>query len=458
MRIEQLTQEHKLKLALARSVSAARYHSLLKKFHGNVKMALKEVDGVNGTGEYGARGVIKKESLEAELADMRRQKIELVFYGEAKYPRRLMQLADAPPVLSLKGKVELLAREDAIVAIVGSRRATLAGRVFAKKLAYDLCQMGQVVVSGLASGIDREVHLGSVYHGTIAVLGCGLNIVYPMENEELYKEITKHGLLISEYGINQPVKRESFPQRNRIIAGLCWGCVVVEAKKSDGGMTGSGSLITAKYALELGRELFAVPGHPLDLEAKGCNALIKEGAILTEGVDDVMSEYYKLGGISNMLELNNMNSDRESESVNDYVERTRTDDCIGNKNITEWYNGDKCITSDEMNTDEYDEEEELKYVKYCQDKDKYNAKGKESMKGLRGGEIKTKRSSGNDGITGQTLQEKILEAVSSTGVNVNTLQTELECEIRLLRAILIEMEMNGKIYMDGKERVYKTNK
>ena len=440
MHIEELTQDYRDRLALSRSVSASKYHGLLKRFNGDVARVLYEIDNV-GSGEYKSRGVIKKESLDAELEDMKRQDVELVFYGDADYPSGLMQLADAPAVLSLKGKMQLLTRGGvcgannqcsknadkrnskdacsyvdyvdgrngyihsmgAMIAIVGARRATLASRTLAKKLAYDLGQAGQVVVSGLAAGIDAQAHLGSLYTGTIGVLGCGLNIVYPMENAELYEEIAKHGLLVSEYGMNQPVRRDSFPQRNRIIAGLCWGCVVVEAKSNDGGGMGSGSLITAKYAVELGKEVFAVPGHPLDAHASGCNALIKEGAILTEKAEDILSEYERLGGLSKGVKSCKL-ADRYSGNTA-HVREMQMDE----KN--KLYIEDSVVEDDDAMIDMID--------------------------------------------LNMSMREKIMELVSSTGVNINDIQKEMKCSINDLRAIVMELEMDEKIYMDSNDYVYR---
>ncbi len=268
MLITQATNEHIQKLILARSVSSLKYHYLLNKY----KTAHSALEHIN-----------YKANIATELKLIEEQKIELIFHGEADYPQALNQLLDAPAVLSIKGKRELLNRP--AIAIVGSRQATLPSRAFAKQIAHELGLSGQIIISGVAAGIDTQAHYASLHTGTIGVLGCGLNVIYPLENEALYKEIIKYGLLISEFGINNTVRKESFPQRNRIIAGLCWGCIVIEASLK------SGSLITAQYALEQGKELFSVPGHPMDINSKGCNALIKEGAILTECAKDVLDHY-----------------------------------------------------------------------------------------------------------------------------------------------------------------------
>jgi DNA processing protein len=199
----------------------------------------------------------------------------------------LAELDDAPPILTIKGRLDLLARP--MVSIVGARNASAAACRFARGLAHDLGQEGISVVSGLARGIDTAAHDGSFATGTIAVIAGGLDVFYPPENAGRQREIAESGLLIAEMPPGTEPRARHFPYRNRIIAGLAAGTVVVEAAPQ------SGSLITARLAAEAGREVLAVPGSPLDPRAQGCNQLIRDGATLVQNVADVLES---IGGIS----------------------------------------------------------------------------------------------------------------------------------------------------------------
>jgi DNA processing protein len=180
------------------------------------------------------------------------------------------------------GRHDLLNRS--CVGIVGARNASLNGRKFAESLARDLGQAGHVVASGLARGIDTAAHEGSLPSGTIAVVAGGIDVIYPPENKTLYARIAEEGLIIAESAFGQEPFAQSFPRRNRIISGLSQGVVVVEASLR------SGSLITARMAAEQGRDVFAVPGHPLDPRAEGTNSLLRDGAILVRSADDVLQD------------------------------------------------------------------------------------------------------------------------------------------------------------------------
>jgi DNA processing protein len=206
----------------------------------------------------------------------------LVAIGEADYPPMLRRMDLPPPLVAIKGEASVFALPP--VAIVGARNASLAGIRMAQSLAAELGREGYAVVSGLARGIDTAAHRGSLGTGTIAVLAGGLDLPYPPENVELYHEIAaKGGAVISEMPFGWEPRSRDFPRRNRIIAGLAYGLVVVEAAKR------SGSLISARLAGEMGRLVFAVPGSPLDPRARGSNALIKEGAALIETAGDVIA-------------------------------------------------------------------------------------------------------------------------------------------------------------------------
>lgn len=205
----------------------------------------------------------------------------LIASCEPDYPHGLKALDAPPPVLTLIGHSVLLHRE--MVAMVGARNASALGRKLAYRMAADLGQAGLAVVSGLARGIDAAAHEGALTTGTVAVVAGGVDVVYPPENQPLYERICAEGVVLSEMPPGQAPQARHFPRRNRIISGLSRGVVVVEAA------VGSGSLITAHDALDQGREVFAVPGSPLDPRAKGTNCLIRDGAVLTEGAADVLS-------------------------------------------------------------------------------------------------------------------------------------------------------------------------
>ena len=208
--------------------------------------------------------------------------------GQGRYPRALAELENAPPLVIAKGRVELLERQ--LVAIVGARNASAAACRFARGLAHDLGQEGVAVVSGLARGIDSAAHDGSLGSGTIAVIAGGIDIVYPPENKARQAEIATSGLLIAEMPPGTEPRARHFPYRNRIIAGLAAGTVVVEAAPR------SGSLITARLAGEAGREVMAVPGSPLDPRAQGCNGLIRDGATLIQNAADVIEALTPIAG------------------------------------------------------------------------------------------------------------------------------------------------------------------
>jgi DNA processing protein len=200
--------------------------------------------------------------------------------GDAGYPAALAVLPDAPPVLSAIGRLELLRRP--LLAVVGARDASLAGHRLAEQLARDLGAAGFVIVSGLARGIDATAHRAALETGTIAVLAGGIDQVYPRQNRRLYEAIAERGLLLSEQAWATPPVARSFPRRNRIVSGLSMGVVVIEAAAR------SGSLVTAHLAAEQGRDVFVVPGSPLDPRYAGSNTLLQDGAILIRHANDIL--------------------------------------------------------------------------------------------------------------------------------------------------------------------------
>ena len=240
--------------------------------------ALPEIACASGAKDYAP---CPRAAAEAEIAAARRAGARLVCFGEAGYPLALMQIPDPPPLLWALGDPGLLNRPT--IALVGARNASSLGLRMAKALARGLGEAGQVVASGLARGIDAAAHAAALPTGTIAVMAGGVDSIYPAENAELAAKIAEAGLRISEQPIGLEPQARHFPRRNRIVSGLARAVVVVEAAAK------SGSLITARMALDQGREVMAVPGHPFDARASGCNMLIRDGATLVRGAEDVLS-------------------------------------------------------------------------------------------------------------------------------------------------------------------------
>jgi DNA processing protein len=224
-------------------------------------------------------------SLEKELCEWPRIGARMIRWTDHEYPANLRQIADPPPYFLLRGT--LAATDPKFVAVVGARAASDAGRRMARRLGLELAAQGYTVVSGLARGIDCEAHQGALdgRGKTVAVMGCGIDIIYPPEHKKIAEAMIENGGgLISELPLGTPPMPENFPSRNRLISGLCLGVVVVEAAEK------SGSLITARMALEQDRQVFAVPGSPLTGKTRGSNRLLKEGARLVECVEDVIEE------------------------------------------------------------------------------------------------------------------------------------------------------------------------
>lgn len=246
--------------------------------YGSVEKALSELSR--------KRKLFPVAKAEEEVMTAEIKKVQIITIEDELYPYNLKQIEDAPPLLYALGDVELL-RNNNMLAVVGSRNASLSARKFAEQISFDVANQGIIVVSGMARGIDSAAHTGALRANgkTIAVVGTGVDIVYPKENEKLYMELAKHGLVISEYPFHTQPQASNFPRRNRIVSGLSKGVLVIEAGVQ------SGSLITAHQALEQGRDVYAVPGAPYDGRASGCNKLLKEGAILVEGVNDIIENF-----------------------------------------------------------------------------------------------------------------------------------------------------------------------
>ena len=272
---------NRLRLIRSDNVGPRTFRSLLQHF-GDARTALERLPDLARRGGAARPGrICSEDSARAELDAAGKIGVSVVAPDEAGYPPRLATLDDAPPLLGIRGAPDLLMRP--MIAIVGSRNASGAGLKFAQTLAHDLGDAGFVIVSGLARGIDQAAHRASIPGGTVAVLAGGHDKVYPPEHEELLATMLgTGGAAISEMPLGHVPRARDFPRRNRLISGVALGVVVVEAAHR------SGSLITARIAAEQGREVFAVPGSPLDPRAAGTNDLIKQGATLTTEASDVI--------------------------------------------------------------------------------------------------------------------------------------------------------------------------
>jgi DNA processing protein len=266
-----------LRLIRSEGVGPARFRRLLDRFGSAVKAlaALPDLAGSEG------RSICTAALAEAEMAAAEAVASRHVFLGEADYPPLLAQLPDAPPVLLACGDLALARRPT--LGIVGARNASAAGRQMATTLAQALGEAGWVIVSGMARGIDAAAHAGAMDTGTIACVAGGTDVFYPPENAALQERVLEAGLVLSEMPPGTQPQARHFPRRNRLIAGLAEGLLVIEAAQA------SGSLITARIAGEAGREVMAVPGHPADPRARGGNGLIKAGATLVEDAGDVIA-------------------------------------------------------------------------------------------------------------------------------------------------------------------------
>jgi DNA processing protein len=275
----------RLRLIRTDSIGPITYRQLVARF-GSAEAAITALPDL---ARRGGRALVihPAAAAEAELATLDRLGATPVFIGTAVYPALLAGLETAPPMLAARGDLGLLDRP--AVAIVGARNASAAGVRFARALAADLAAEDMVVVSGLARGIDAAAHQGAMAGGTIAVVAGGVDVVYPPENAALMAEIADKGLILAEQKPGVEPQARHFPRRNRIIAGLAAGTLVVE------GAPKSGSLITARVAAEAGREVMAVPGSPLDPRAQGCNLLIREGATLVQSAADVIEALSAFG-------------------------------------------------------------------------------------------------------------------------------------------------------------------
>ena len=275
-----LSQEEafaRIRLLRSPNVGPVTFRQLLRRF-GSAEAAIEALPDLAQRGGAAYRAT-PPETIAEEISQVRRARAKYLFHDQPDYPRLLAELDSAPPVLTWRGDITLAAKP--CVAIVGARNASAAAVKLARDFAAALAEAGFAVASGLARGIDGAAHRGAM-PATIGVIASGIDVVYPPEHKELQDEVAMRGLLLAEQVPGTEPRGRHFPSRNRIIAGLASGTVVVEAAPK------SGSLITARLAAEAGREVMAIPGSPLDGRATGCNQLIRDGAVLVQSPEDVI--------------------------------------------------------------------------------------------------------------------------------------------------------------------------
>lgn len=282
-----MTNVDLLRLARTEGVGPVTFRKLLARF-GTATASLAALPELaRAGGRMAPLRIPGARDAERELQEVAGQGATLLFLSDTAYPALLARLDDAPPVIAVQGNPDLLSRR--AVAIVGSRNASANGRRIAERMAEDLTRAGLLVVSGLARGIDTAAHRGALEAGaTIACIAGGIDTIYPPENAALQERIGRDGAVVAELPLGTAPQARHFPRRNRVIAGLTLGVVVVEAALR------SGSLITARLAIEADREVFAVPGSPLDERCRGTNGLLRQGAYLTESAEDVL-EHLRIG-------------------------------------------------------------------------------------------------------------------------------------------------------------------
>ncbi|WP_371156819.1 DNA-processing protein DprA [Jannaschia sp. 2305UL9-9] len=269
----------RLRLSRSRRVGPATFRRLIAE-HGDGVRALAALPGIAADAGDDRYRPAEEAEIRREIAAARKAGAKLLTLGAPGYPRRLAEVTDAPPVLWAQGNTAMLNKR--CVAVVGTRNASSLALRMTRALGRDLADAGIIVVSGLAKGVDTVAHASALEGGTIAVHAGGLDRIYPAENAELAKQIAERGCALSERPFGLSPQARDFPRRNRIVSGLSLAVVVVEAAAR------SGSMITARDALDQGREVMAVPGHPMDGRASGCNNLLRDGATLVRNVDDIL--------------------------------------------------------------------------------------------------------------------------------------------------------------------------
>ena len=269
-----------LQLIRTPSIGPITFHRLIAKYGSATQSLAALPDLSTKAGRPRPLRAADRRSCEEEMNAAEDAGVKIIAFCEDEYPLPLKEIADPPPLLFTRGAPSLFERPG--IAIIGARNASGVGRKFARNLAADLGAADIVVISGLARGIDGAAHTAALDTGTIAVVAGGVDVIYPPEHDQLTQEIAQRGMVLSECAYGYKPTARDFPKRNRLISGLSRGVVVVEAAKR------SGTLITARFALEQGREVFAVPGSPLDPRCQGANRLIRDGATLIESAQDIL--------------------------------------------------------------------------------------------------------------------------------------------------------------------------
>jgi DNA processing protein len=311
----------RIRLIRSQSIGPVTFRQLLARF-GSAEAALRAVPDLAARGGGRMPALFSEDQAEREMARVEALGGRYLSLGQGLYPALLAQSDNAPPLLTAHGDLTLLERPS--VAMVGARNASAAACRFARGLAHELGREGVVVVSGLARGIDAAAHEGGLESGTIGVIAGGLDVFYPPENERLQREMAERGLVLAEMPPGTEPRARHFPYRNRIIAGLCPATLVVEAAPR------SGSLITARLAAEMGREVLAVPGSPLDPRAQGCNGLIRDGATLVQNAAEVMEALRPgLGGVRSGRDLFSYTPEVPASAEPDSAERARVEELLG---------------------------------------------------------------------------------------------------------------------------------
>ncbi|GAA4003186.1 DNA-processing protein DprA [Sphingomonas humi] len=311
----------RIRLIRSQSIGPITFRQLLARF-GSAEAALRAVPDLAARGGGRMPALCSEEQASREMARVTALGGRYLSIGQGLYPPLLAEADNAPPLVTALGDLSLLERPS--VAMVGARNASAAACRFARGIAHDLGREGVVVVSGLARGIDAAAHEGALASGTIGVIAGGLDIFYPPENERLQRAVAEQGLVLAEMPPGTEPRARHFPYRNRIIAGLCPATLVVEAAPR------SGSLITARLAAEMGRDVLAMPGSPLDPRAQGCNGLIRDGATLVQNAAEVMEALRPgLGGVRSGRGLFSYAPDVPVSAEPDSAERARVEELLG---------------------------------------------------------------------------------------------------------------------------------
>ncbi len=272
----------RLKLARSESIGVRLFWRLIKKYSS-------AVESLKALKDYPRKYKMCEDSIiEKEIENAEKSEAKFLFFEDELYPPLLREIVDAPPILTFLGSRKKLEEfnKRPLISVVGARNSSIVANKFCRQVVTDLGRSNIVIVSGMARGIDSEAHKASVSTGTIAVLASGVDVVYPPENKKLYEDIKENGIVFAESPLGTAPQAHLFPKRNRIIASLSSGTVIIEAARQ------SGSLITAKQALEYNRDVFAVPGFPSDIKSDGGNNLLKQGAILTLSAQDVLDHVF----------------------------------------------------------------------------------------------------------------------------------------------------------------------